>query len=136
MHISFSMILYLAIETVFPSGIIQNGRRKLLQNHMFKDLLITWWNYFFSFKWQSYHLFYKLTCKLCISAIPPEKSSLFCGFCFLRRHIVAHLWKVNDKNLINLDGFFITSSCNFSSSPINPKSRITINFRLKPHYIH
>ena len=37
--------LYLAIDTVFhPSGIIQNGRRKLLLTHMFK-VLITRWNY-------------------------------------------------------------------------------------------
>ena len=36
------LFIYLAIDTVFhPSGIIQNGRRKLLQNHMFK-VLITW----------------------------------------------------------------------------------------------
>ena len=34
------LFLYLAIDTVFhPSGIIQNGRRKLLQNHMFKVLI-------------------------------------------------------------------------------------------------
>ena len=37
------LFLYLAIDTVFhPSGIIQNGRgKKFLQNHMFKDVLIT-----------------------------------------------------------------------------------------------
>ena len=38
-----NLFLYLAIDTVFhPSGIIQNGRgKKFLQNHMFKDVLIT-----------------------------------------------------------------------------------------------
>ena len=60
------LFLYLAIDTVFhPSGIIQNGRGKFLQNHMFKDVLITWWNIcflFFSndFCKQSYHLSYSL----------------------------------------------------------------------------